>query len=89
MFIDLVQLHAGGVEAVEVVEEGRCFAMLALASSSLLQLALACSSPALVQLHAGGVEAVDEGEERAVLHHVVAGLVPGHRVPLPRLPRVP
>ena len=44
---------------------------------------------ALVQLHAGGVEAVDEGEERAVLHHVVAGLVPGHRVPLPRLPRVP
>ena len=36
MFIDLVQLHAGGVEAVEVVEEGGCFAMLALASSSLL-----------------------------------------------------
>ena len=35
------------------------------------------------------MEAVDEGEERAVLHHVVAGLVPGHRVPLPRLPRVP
>ena len=43
----------------------------------------------LVQLHAGVVEAVEVVEEGAVLHHVVAGLVPGHRVPLPRLPRVP